>query len=1210
MKTKLLFTAALMSAAALYSEQAIGENTMRYLNAVNTSEVVMTAEVNEQQESGVDISKWVLWNSKMETLASWDQCGWLTDVQGGNFRTYTMPTDADINKGECPYPNAVERWQGAELKYAANTNILYQKINVPNGDYTVTMWAESQDLGDHTHKGGMFVFANEVQQDITNHCTLQQYTLQVTVTDGTLTLGVKTGENGSDDNHVVMAAVTILADQNIIDGISTDNPLDVTGAVKNSSCVAGYGWERDARNASRFYVVDSRDLDSEAYAGAGIEYWTSETDPTKSADLIYQDINNLPAGKYKVSAVAMGRKQNENNVCKEGLYLFANDGESAVTTNVWGKVTVEGIVLADGVLRVGLRAGENNGNNWLTLSQVKVEFVGEDLSAMETALEQKVTEAHNLANELKDLVPTSYITQLNEVTNKTCSTSEEYLEAISEIDKLITDVNEAKAIFNSSYLSVQNYAEYLSGALKADESAKNKLNETVVSNKEVAFASEDQSVWKEAGNSILEACKAFYDSSDGFVEGVSNLDVTPLMVVNAGFDDKTMDGWTSTVIPNLDYGMPFFDFTKNKPTFDFYQEIDVPNGLYNVSVQEHATIGDKTDLYIQSSEARMTTKMNWNHGGTVEQAAKDWENDKDRNRVTTGNVLVVDGKVRIGVNVHIGFNGQLFYDNFRLTMVSDGAAEIQNLYDTKLNEAQSISQDNLTEAFKTKLIQAINMPATTLEEKYSAYVALKEAVSECSLAGNYLVSIPQLIESANECLDNSEASKSLKENLKQLVSQAEGYQELATGNELRDCYTQLETALHDYMRVADPVEEYQFDMTFLLINPNVHTWKKGSPATGWYCDLDRGNFQVQSNDKQQGEDEGWKFVEAWTRDVFHQKDGNGWLIYQSVDLPAGAYSLSAYTFGQDPGNNDAQSTDTPSANLSVGYGSTVLAQGEPVEKGTKKLQTFSFMVNEPLTGDKKGKLGIFINEDNDCSWFGINDMKLVKVAPTTLSLSEENTSLGIDSDTYGNVTVDRTLKADSWNTFCVPFAMTAEQLAANKIEEVRKLENTVENGGSVVLNFSDPVTEIEAGVPYIVKVSDAVSQITVNGAVVKVADPAPLEEGSVNMLGNYGKINITGYDKYFISDNKFYRAADKNIIVKGFRAYITMDQAAAGVNQMLINIDGNVTAIEDVLGEDVDATVNVYTIDGVCVKSGVKSSEALDGLRKGIYIVNGKKVVK
>ena len=105
-------------------------------------------------------------------------------------------------------------------------------------------------------------------------------------------------------------------------------------------------------------------------------------------------------------------------------------------------------------------------------------------------------------------------------------------------------------------------------------------------------------------------------------------------------------------------------------------------------------------------------------------------------------------------------------------------------------------------------------------------------------------------------------------------------------------------------------------------------------------------------------------------------------------------------------------------------------------------------------------------------------------------------------------------------------------------------------------------------------------------------------------------MTITGYDKYFISNNSFYRAADKKVTVKGYRAYITMDQVAAGVNQMLIDIDGNLTAIEDILGEDTDITVNVYTIDGVCVKSGVKSSEALDGLRKGIYIVNGRKVIK
>ena len=40
-----------------------------------------------------------------------------------------------------------------------------------------------------------------------------------------------------------------------------------------------------------------------------------------------------------------------------------------------------------------------------------------------------------------------------------------------------------------------------------------------------------------------------------------------------------------------------------------------------------------------------------------------------------------------------------------------------------------------------------------------------------------------------------------------------------------------------------------------------------------------------------------------------------------------------------------------------------------------------------------------------------------------------------------------------------------------------------------------------------------------------------------------------------------------------------------------------------------DRPVDVYTLGGVKVKSGVKKGEALDGLRHGIYIVDGKKVV-
>ena len=45
-------------------------------------------------------------------------------------------------------------------------------------------------------------------------------------------------------------------------------------------------------------------------------------------------------------------------------------------------------------------------------------------------------------------------------------------------------------------------------------------------------------------------------------------------------------------------------------------------------------------------------------------------------------------------------------------------------------------------------------------------------------------------------------------------------------------------------------------------------------------------------------------------------------------------------------------------------------------------------------------------------------------------------------------------------------------------------------------------------------------------------------------------------------------------------------------------------------GGEADTPVDVYTLSGVKVKGGVKASEALDGLQRGVYIVNGKKIIK
>ena len=952
---------------------------------------------------------------------------------------------------------------------------------------------------------------------------------------------------------------------------------------------------------------------------------------------ISQLIENIPNGLYTVTVQGWANRGNRaylngstyvdkgSSVIGDGIFGSLQDVSKTFNENLEAhKVVLGNLMVVDGKIRIGVSWNGYYQKSWVAFDNFKLIY----------------------NNDGKDRISGLY----NDLKNKlqTLADDNQYPEVLRDkVNSALSSVNpeDNTDSYCSAYMQLkdQNLESLFSSEAKELKKMQDLCQKLITDN------DGDVSSLKaalEQSNSELSSVK----NNDEIILIYNNLkascnnylaNIGGTCIESYDFTNGNREGWNNTgnKWPSYEDGvMEYFN-----TNFDFWRPLSGLNkGWYQIEVNAFYRSTDYAS-YLDKKNKTLAVVFGDNGGPDkrysmpalclYEQNCEDLggmsNEGKFPNWRSEANKCFSAGRYKMVVNAYVSDNGTLNYglagtnqgnswmcfDNFKVTYMG---SDLAKMYDAMKSDAIALAEKYGLTAYKAEIEDMAPQDTEnvtendvwTLNEKTKKIIDIVNKIVDVKLGNN--AEAQNILTKKDELLSNSTAPQSFIDKLN------EAYELAENADEIYEFMTSVDGVDHifknaycDYLNEADPVGDYTFDMNHLLTNPNVRFWQKGSPATGWYCDLDRGNFQVQSNKDQEGEDVGYEFVEAWTRDVFHQKDGNGWLIYQSVDLPVGAYSLSAYTFGQDPGNNDAQSTDTPSANLSVGYGSTVLAQGEPVEKGTKKLQTFSFMVNEPLTGDKKGKLGIFINENNDCSWFGINNMKLVKVAPTTLSLSEEETSLDIESDTYGNVTIERSLKADGkWNTFCVPFAMTAEQLAANKITEVRKLENTVENGGSVVLNFSDPVTEIEAGVPYIVKVSETVSQITVNGVAVKVAEPAPLEVGSVNMLGNYGKINITGYDKYFISDNKFYRAADKNIIVKGFRAYITMDQAAAGVNQMLINIDGNVTAIEDVLGEDVDATVNVYTIDGVCVKSGVKSSEALDGLRKGIYIVNGKKVVK
>lgn len=147
---------------------------------------------------------------------------------------------------------------------------------------------------------------------------------------------------------------------------------DCSSYLVNPTCTgADYtGWVRCNKNRSYSHKVNNRELDSDVYNGVGIEYWSWES--AQNSYVIMQSATNLPMGRYRIQAFATGRNQNNGNITDGSLNLAANGNMTAITSNKWQNVEVEAEVGLDGILKTGIYAGQDNKNNWIALSQVKV----------------------------------------------------------------------------------------------------------------------------------------------------------------------------------------------------------------------------------------------------------------------------------------------------------------------------------------------------------------------------------------------------------------------------------------------------------------------------------------------------------------------------------------------------------------------------------------------------------------------------------------------------------------------------------------------------------------------------------------------------------------------------------------------------------------------------------------------------------------------
>jgi hypothetical protein len=368
------------------------------------------------------------------------------------------------------------------------------------------------------------------------------------------------------------------------------------------------------------------------------------------------------------------------------------------------------------------------------------------------------------------------------------------------------------------------------------------------------------------------------------------------------------------------------------------------------------------------------------------------------------------------------------------------------------------------------------------------------------------------------------------------------------------------------INIHDASEENPVDMSDLIMN-NSFEW---GDYTGWKLSAKSSDTGVKSNSNvsysTNGIDGDYLFYTFW----------KGVPIIQTVtDLPNGKYQLKVLVASGDDGGDDGQVYVTANDQRKL----VVRPAGT---KTTFEDVTLDFTVTDGTAtfGVRGGNVDGSYREDG-YFWYKADNFRLYFLG-NELTLDEKDSELNFIEDFYTKVTIQRTIKADTWSTFVVPFDMEIPDGW-----EVKGLTDAKINNDIVSMVFSS-APSISSGVPYMIRTKSSLSEIVANN--VDVTNT--MNDTQMNMITFKGTYT-SGYvpqNAYFMSGNKFYKAGDESNTIKGYRAYFEVNDENK-VNELKFSLDEEETSfiqIKENLQDEV-----IYNTNGVRLK----------GLQKGVNII-------
>lgn len=270
-------------------------------------------------------------------------------------------------------------------------------------------------------------------------------------------------------------------------------------------------------------------------------------------------------------------------------------------------------------------------------------------------------------------------------------------------------------------------------------------------------------------------------------------------------------------------------------------------------------------------------------------------------------------------------------------------------------------------------------------------------------------------------------------------------------------------------------------------------------------------------------------------------------------------------------------------------------------RNAKRILAFSYAYNT----NKPNIVGTYNSYDTQKATTVDRLVQLYKkVSSTSLILNDEKDNSGLLTSNNGQQTaviLSRTLLADTWNTFCVPFDIDVKDGKINGIEvNVMEYDRTTDH----TINFKN-ATKIEAGKAYLIKPKKDIKDPVFSDVTIKNVTPIVSgDKDGYSFVGIYCPITFNDSNKdriLILSKEGKFLSVKNGGRMKGMRAYFTIPPKtkAEAVRLMINNKPTAITEIYTTLS----SPEKIFYTDGTYAGTDIKK------VKKGIVIKGGKKIL-